>query len=158
MSSNPKSKNISKEYVDPQSWSNPERADIDKYFLRDRITVDKLIDEGRRLIKTRDFQALSRKADQLLNKLEGISPCCSPGLDLAVHTIVLVLKSARAKAAGDPLPKHLAEVGFAAGYFLEVYDLIPDDTPEIGLADDYAVLKRVLARNRTELAKIVILP
>ena len=68
---------------------------------------------------------------------------------------MLVLKSSRAQAAVDPLPKHLVEVTFAAHYFLKVYDLIPDNTPEIGLADDYAVLKRVMARNRTELDDIV---
>jgi hypothetical protein len=55
----------------------------------------------------------------------------------------------------DPLPNHLVEVTFAAHYFLKVYDLIPDNTPEIGLADDYAVLKRVMTRNRTELDDIV---
>jgi uncharacterized membrane protein YkvA (DUF1232 family) len=71
---------------------------------------------------------------------------------------VLVLNSGRAKAAVDPLPKHLAEVAFAARYFLKVSDLIPDNTPEIGLADDCAVLKRVLTRNQTKLAKIVLLP
>jgi uncharacterized membrane protein YkvA (DUF1232 family) len=55
----------------------------------------------------------------------------------------------------DPLAKHLAEVTFAAHYFLKVYDLIPYSTPEIGLDDDYAVLKRVMARNWTELDGIV---
>ena len=55
----------------------------------------------------------------------------------------------------DPLPKDLAEVTFAADYFLKIYDLIPDNTPEIGLDDDYAVLKRVIARNQTELDDIV---
>jgi len=37
-----------------------------------------------------------------------------------------------------------------------VCDLIPDNTPEIGLTDDNAVLRRVLARNQAELVEIFI--
>jgi hypothetical protein len=63
---------------------------------------------------------ISLHTNQLLNKLEGINPSLYPGLDPAVHTIVLVLKSARAKAAVDPLPKHLAEVAFAKNLFTSI--------------------------------------
>jgi hypothetical protein len=125
----------------------PKWRDIDQYFLQKGFTIDKFIDEGGRLVNSADLHALSLQTNQLLNKLKGISPSHYPGLDQAVITIVLVLKSARAKAAVDPLSKHLAEVAFAANYFLKVCDLIPDNTPEIGLADDNALLKRVLARN-----------
>ena len=157
MSSNP-AENIRIEQAGPRSCGTPGRHDIDHYFLQKGFTVDKFIEEGRRLVTSADLYALSLHSDRLFNKLEQINPSYYPGLDLAVHTIVLVLKSARAKSAVDPLPKHLAEVAFAAHYFLKVCDLIPDNTPEIGLADDKAVLRRVLARNQTELAKIVILP
>ena len=157
MSSNP-AENIRIEQIGPRSCGTPGRHDIDHYFLQKGFTVDKFIEEGRRLVTSADLYALSLHSDRLFNKLEQINPSNYPGLDLAVHTIVLVLKSARAKSAVDPLPKHLAEVAFAAHYFLKVCDLIPDNTPEIGLADDNAVLRRVLARNQTELAKIVILP
>jgi hypothetical protein len=121
------------------------------------VSIDEFIDEGCRLVNSADLHALSLRTNQLLNKLKGIDASRYPGLDQAIVTIVLVLKSARAKAAGDPLPKHLAEVAFAAEYFLKVCDLIPDNTPEIGLADDNALLKRVLARNQKELAKTIIL-
>lgn len=157
MSPNPESENISKERVDPRSSGTPEWQDIDQFFLQKGFTIDKFIDEGGRLVTSANLHALSLQTNQLLNKLKGISPSLYPGLDQAVITIVLVLKSARAKAAGDPLPKHLAEVAFAAEYFLKVGDVIPDNTPEIGLADDNALLKRVLARNQNELAKTVIL-
>jgi uncharacterized membrane protein YkvA (DUF1232 family) len=157
MSSNP-AENIRIEQVGRRSCGTPGWQDIDHYFLQKGFTVDKFIEEGRRLVTSADLYALSLHCDRLINKLEQINPSYYPGLDLAVHTIVLVLKSARAKSAVDPLPKHLAEVAFAAHYFLKVCDLIPDNTPEIGLADDNAVLRRVLARNQTELAKIVILP
>ena len=54
-----------------------------------------------------------------------VKPCQYPGFHQALHTTVLVLKSSRAQAAVDPLPKHLVEVTFAAHYFLNVYDLYP---------------------------------
>ena len=157
MSPDPESENIRKERVGAGSYGTPEWRDIDHYFLQKGFTLDKIIDEGRRLVNSADLHELSLHTNQLFNKLKGINPSLYPGLDQAVITIVLVLKSARAKAAVDPLPKHLAEVAFAANYFLKVCDLIPDNTPEIGLADDNAVLKRVLARNQNELTKTVIL-
>jgi len=136
--------------------SKPRRQDIDRYFRLKESCVDKLIDEGGLLVNSDDLRALSLKTNHLLSKLERTNPFFHPGLDLAVHTIVLVLKSARANAAVDPLPKYLAEVVFAARYFLNVCDLIPDNTPEIGLTDDNAVLRRVLARNQAELVEVFI--
>jgi hypothetical protein len=157
MSLNPESENIRKERVGARSCGTPAWQDIDHYFLQKGFTIDNFIDEGGRLVNSANLHALSLQTNELLNKLKGINPSHYPGLDQAVITIVLVLKSARTKAAVDPLPKHLAEVAFAAEYFLKVCDLIPDNTPKIGLADDNALLKRVLARNQNELAKAVIL-
>jgi uncharacterized membrane protein YkvA (DUF1232 family) len=74
-----------------------------------------------------------------------------PGLREAVHVIIRVLDSPAAQQAKDPLPTCLAEAGFAAGYFLKRYDLIPDHLPGIGLADDALILQRVIDRNRSEL-------
>jgi hypothetical protein len=157
MSPHPESENIRKERGNARSSGTPEWQEINRYFLQKGFTIDKLIDEGGRLVTSASLHALSLQTNQLLNKLKGISPSLYPGLEQAVITIVLVLKSARAKAAADPLPKHLAEVAFAAEYFLKVCDFIPDNTPDIGLADDNALLKRVLDRNQNELAKTVIL-
>jgi hypothetical protein len=116
MSSNPESENIRIEHVDPRSCGTPGRQDIDHYFLQKGFTIDKFIDESGRLVNSADLHTLSLQTNRLLNKLEGISPSYYPGLDQAVHTIVLVLKSSRAQAAVDPLPKHLVEVTFAAHY------------------------------------------
>jgi hypothetical protein len=158
MSSGHRPENTRKEYLDPESGSALARNDLNQYFLRKGFTIDKFLEQGRRLVYSDDLHLLSLHTNDLLKKVEGISPFHYPGLDMAVHTIVLVLKSPRAKAAVDPLPKHLAEVAFAAQYFLRINDLGLDSTGEIGLAADNAVLKRVLARNQTELAKSVILP
>jgi uncharacterized membrane protein YkvA (DUF1232 family) len=55
--------------------------------------------------------------------------------------------------AKDPLPTWLAEAGFAAGYLLKRYDLIPDHLPGIGLADDVLILQRVIERNESEICR-----
>jgi hypothetical protein len=92
--------NIRIKQVGPRSCgTTPAWQDIDHYFLRKGFTVHKFIEEGRRLVTFADLHALSFHCDRLFNKLEQINPSYYPGLDLAVHTIVLVLKSARAKSA-----------------------------------------------------------
>jgi uncharacterized membrane protein YkvA (DUF1232 family) len=48
----------------------------------------------------------------------------------------------------------LRETGFAAAYFLKKFDLIPDHLPEIGLADDALILRRVIERNQSELTAV----
>jgi uncharacterized membrane protein YkvA (DUF1232 family) len=49
------------------------------------------------------------------------------------------------------LPSWMAETGFAAGYLLKRFDLIPDHVAEIGLADDALILQRVVRRNQSKL-------
>ena len=124
-------------------------------FLPRDTTFDELIASGRRFVTAVDLWALSLLTHRLIRKLELIKPGRYPGLDQAVHATVLVLKSPQAQAAIDPLPRHLAELGFAAHYFLKESDLIPDKTPEVGLADDLAIFKQVFARNRLEIENII---
>ena len=57
MSSNP-ADNIRIEQVDPRSCSAPGCQDIDHYFLQKGFTVDKFIEEGRRLVTSADLYAL----------------------------------------------------------------------------------------------------
>ena len=61
------------------------------------------------------------------------------------------LESPAAQQAKDPLPRWMAETGFAAGYLLKRFDLIPDQVAESGLADDVLILQRVVRRNQSEL-------
>jgi hypothetical protein len=157
-SSGPRSENAESVHPDPGSGGTLARSHIDQYFLRKGFSIDKFLEQGRRLVNCEDLQLLSLNADDLLRKLAEISPSQYPGLDIAVHTIVLALKSPRAQAATDPLPRHLAELTFAAQYFLRIADLGLNKTGEIGPAAHQATLKRVLVRNRAELAKSVILP
>ena len=72
-----------------------------------------------------------------------------------VYLLVRTLESTAVENVVDPLPNWLAEVGFASSYLLERYDLIPDHLPGIGLADDILILQRVIARNQSDLHRIL---
>jgi hypothetical protein len=124
-------------------------------FLPRDTRLDEFIASRSRFVRAVDLRTLSLLTHHLIRKLELVDPRRYPGLDQAVHAAVLVLKSPQAQAAIDPLPRHLAEVGFAAHYFLEESDLIPDKTPEVGLIDDFVIFKRVFARNRLEIDNVV---
>jgi uncharacterized membrane protein YkvA (DUF1232 family) len=69
----------------------------------------------------------------------------------AVHLIIRFLQSPAAQRAKDPLPRWLAETGFAASYLLKRFDLIPDHVAEIGLADDALILERIVRRHQSKL-------
>jgi uncharacterized membrane protein YkvA (DUF1232 family) len=71
----------------------------------------------------------------------------------AVHVITQFLESPAAAQAKDPLPRWMAETGFAASYLLKRFDLIPDHVAEIGFADDALILQRVVRRNQSELRR-----
>ena len=124
-------------------------------FLPRNTTLDELIASGSRFVRAVDLWALSLLTHHLIRKLEGVDPQRYPGFDQAVHATVLVLKSPQAQDAIDPLPRHLAELGFAAHYFLKDSDLISDKIPEVGLADDFAIFKQVFARNRLEIENVI---
>jgi uncharacterized membrane protein YkvA (DUF1232 family) len=61
--------------------------------------------------------------------------------------LLKILASDEVRLSQNPLPAHLAEVAVAAHYLLKGVDLIPDHVPEIGLADDEIIIRRVFARN-----------
>ncbi|MGA8657151.1 MAG: YkvA family protein [Chthoniobacterales bacterium] len=115
------------------------------------MTIDEYIEDQGQDVNATDLCVLGAFTGRLLEKLTEANPNDYPGLREAVHVIIRVLESAVAQQAKDPLPRWLAETGFAAGYFLKRYDLIPDHLPEIGLADDALILQRVVVRNQLEL-------
>ena len=124
-------------------------------FVPHHTTLDELIASGSRFVTAVDLWALSLLTHRLIRKLEFVNSHRYPGFDQTVHAAVLLLKSPQAQAAIDPLPRHLAEVCFAAHYFLKESDLIPDKTPQVGLADDFAIFKQVFARNRLEIDDVI---
>ena len=115
------------------------------------ITIDEYIgDQGKKVTST-DLRLLRAFTGRLLDKVRETNSNEYPGLREAVRTLVRVLESPAAQKATDPLPTWLAEIGFASGYFLKRYDVIPDHVPEIGLADDALILQRVIERNQSNI-------
>ena len=118
------------------------------------MTIDEIIEDGARQVNSTDLRVLENFSGRLLDKLKESNSDIYPGLREAVQVIIWVLESPAAQQAKDPLPRWLAETGFAAAYFLKRFDLIPDHLPEIGLADDTLILQRVIERNQSELTVI----
>jgi uncharacterized membrane protein YkvA (DUF1232 family) len=115
------------------------------------VTIDHFIEDEAQHVNSTELRVLKSFTGRLLDKLKETNTDEYPGLREAVHVIVRVLEAPATQQAKDPLPRWLAETGFAAGYFLEKFDLIPDHLPKIGLADDTFILQRVIERNQSEL-------
>jgi uncharacterized membrane protein YkvA (DUF1232 family) len=120
------------------------------------MTIDEYIEDQAQAVNSTDLRVLGDFSGRLLDKLKETNASEYPELPAAVHVIVGVLDSPAAQQAKDPLPSWLAEAGFAAGYLLKRYDLIPDHVPEIGLADDALILQRVIERNQSELYRVLV--
>jgi uncharacterized membrane protein YkvA (DUF1232 family) len=120
------------------------------------MTIDQYIEEQGQQVNSTDLRVLGAFTGRLADKLKETNAHEYPGLGEAVQVIIRVLKSPASQQAKDPLPTWLAEVGFAAGYLLKRYDLIPDHLPEIGLADDVLILRRVIERNQSDLYRILV--
>ena len=119
------------------------------------LTIDEYIEVHRRDVNAAEICVLQALMDRLPDKLKEVNRSEYPELRETVHLIVRVLESPGVHRTADPLPNWLAEVGFASSYLLERYDLIPDHLPGIGLADDILILQGVIARNRSDLHRIL---
>jgi uncharacterized membrane protein YkvA (DUF1232 family) len=118
------------------------------------MTIDEFIRDQAQEVNSTDLRVLENFRGRLLDKLKEAKDDEYPGLREAVHLIIGVLESPVAQQAKDPLPRWLTEIGFAAGYLLKRFDLIPDHLPKIGLADDALILQRVIERNQSELSAV----
>ena len=118
------------------------------------MTIDEIIEDGARQVNSTDLRVLENFSGRLLDKLKESNSDMYPGLREAVQVIIWVLESPAAQQAKDPLPRWLAETGFAAAFFLKRFDLIPDHLPKIGLVDDTLILQRVIERNQSELTVV----
>ena len=98
------------------------------------MTIDEFIKDQAQHVNSRDISVLGSFSGRLLDNLKKTNANDYPGLQQAVQVIVRVLESQAASQAKDPLRRWMAETGFAAGYLLKRFDLIPDHVAEIGLA------------------------
>jgi uncharacterized membrane protein YkvA (DUF1232 family) len=115
------------------------------------MTIDEFIERQAQHVKSTDISVLSSFSGRLLDKLKENNAVEYPGLQDAVQLISRFLESPAAQETKDPLPRWLAETGFAANYLLKRFDLIPDHVAEIGLADDALILERIIRRHRSKL-------
>jgi len=119
------------------------------------ITIDEYIEDRRRDVNATEICVLQAFTNRLLDKLNEVNRSEYPELSETVHLLIRILESTGVHHPEDPLPNWLAEVGFATSYLLERYDLIPDHLQDIGLADDLLILQRVIARNQSDLHRIL---
>jgi uncharacterized membrane protein YkvA (DUF1232 family) len=119
------------------------------------ITIDEYIEDRRRDVNAAEICVLQAFTNRLLDKLNEVNRGEYPELRKTVHLLVRILESPGVYYVEDPLPNWLAEVGFATSYLLERYDLIPDHLQDIGLADDVLILRRVIARNQSDLHRVL---
>jgi uncharacterized membrane protein YkvA (DUF1232 family) len=119
------------------------------------ITIDQYIEDRRRDVSAAEICVLQAFTNRLRDKLKEVNPSESLELSEMVHMLIRTLESTAVEDMMDPLPNWLAEVGFASSYLLERYDLIPDHVPGIGLADDILILQSVIARNQSDLNRIL---
>jgi hypothetical protein len=112
------------------------------------MSLDEFIENQAEQVNSSDLRVLNNFSGRLLDKVKEANPDDYPGMHEAVYAIVRCLEEATALQVKDPLPRWLAETGFAASYFLKRFDLIPDHLPEIGLTDDSLVVQRVIERNQ----------
>ena len=96
------------------------------------MTIDEIIEDAAQHVNSTDLRVLENFSGRLLDKLKESNSEEYPALREAVKLIILVLELPAAQQAKGPLPRWLAETGFAAAYFLKKFDLIPDHVPEIG--------------------------
>jgi hypothetical protein len=77
------------------------------------MTIDEFIEHQAQHVRAIDISVLSLFRDRLLEKLKENNAVEYPGLQEAVHLIIRFLESPAAQQAKDPLPRWLAETGFA---------------------------------------------
>lgn len=115
------------------------------------MSIDAFIENQAEQVNSSDLRLLNSFSGRLIDKVKEAHPDEYPGMHEAVYAIVRCLEEAVALEVKDPLPRWLAETGFAASYFLKRFDLIPDHLPEIGLTDDSLIVRRVIQRNEERL-------
>lgn len=111
------------------------------------VSIDEYIERQSRNLTAAELRGLREFASALREKqslaLKQKRRELAEGIDL----IIALFSTEDIKTAGDPLPRHLAEAGVAARYVLKGVDIIPDSVPDLGLADDEWIVRRVLQRN-----------
>lgn len=111
------------------------------------ISIDEYIESQARTMKAEELRELRRFLPALAEKKTAALAQQREKLVQGIDMLADLLPSAAVEKASDPLPRHLAELGVAARYVIKGVDIIPDNLPELGLADDEWIVGRVMQRN-----------
>ena len=142
----------SKPDQEPAANQNAEHDLRARLLSGDAETIDAIILAGSVEIRAKDLHAIIRERELIEKKFQTISMGYHE-LRHQIREIMRTLEAAALVNATDPLPRCLAEGTFAAQYLLKEDDLIPDNLPGIGLADDAMLVKSVVARHGRKLAR-----
>lgn len=111
------------------------------------VSIDEYIENQARTMKAEELRELRRFMSALAEKKTAALAQQREKLVQGIDMLADLLPSAAVGQATDPLPHHLAELGVAARYVIKGVDIIPDNLPELGLADDEWIVGRVMQRN-----------
>jgi uncharacterized membrane protein YkvA (DUF1232 family) len=142
----------SKPDQEPAANQNAEHDLKARLLSGDVEIIDAIILAGSVEIRAKDLHAIIRERELIEKKFQTISM----GYHELRHQITEIIRTLEAAAlvnATDPLPRCLAEGTFAAQYLLKEDDLIPDNVPGVGLADDAILVKSVVARHGRKLVR-----
>ena len=111
------------------------------------VSIDEYIESQSRDLTAAELRGLREFASALREKRSIALAQKRHELAGGIDKLLALLSTEAAGTAADPLPKHLAEAGVAARYVLKGVDIIPDAIPDLGLADDEWIVRKVLQRN-----------
>ena len=83
------------------------------------MTIDEFIVDQAQQVNSTELRVLESFSGRVLDKLKEANTDEYAGLREAVDTIIRVLEAPATQQVKDPLPRWLAETGFAAGLFPE---------------------------------------
>jgi Protein of unknown function (DUF1232) len=116
--------------------------------------IDRFIEQGCQQVRSEDLGKLVENRQQLFARLHLVPDQGYNDFKIRLRQAIRILMHPAVIALSDPLPQYLAELTFAAQYLLDERELIPDQIPGLGLADDAILLERVFARNAPELERV----
>ncbi len=113
-------------------------------------TIGQFLEQAVAELRIREVADFLERLPELRRKVRGLADPGHPHLPMQMAFLAAVVAKVRSgHEAGMPV-KAFLEAVVALRYSLHAFDLIPDEIPEIGLADDSRLVRFVLARRAEE--------
>jgi uncharacterized membrane protein YkvA (DUF1232 family) len=116
------------------------------------VTV-KTLEEAQ--VKAKEYLGSRTKMSRLLSACSSIARRNYEALLAPWESLQILLRMVRAWLCGWYVPSTAALIGGIAAivYFVDPFDLIPDNVPVFGFLDDAAVIAAVVRMNLTEISR-----